>query len=74
MKDFLTHGGGGVCLVIDIKTVSPFHAALPDIFICLKVLALDIFNSSPHTRVVTCYPLPPSESSSGLHNATYVVP
>ena len=69
-KDLLTHGGGGVCLAINNKTVSALLIAVPDTLSDHEVLALDILNSSPLTRVVTCYS--PQLSDTSQNNLTYM--
>ena len=62
-KDRLTHVGGAVCLVTNNKTVTTVPVPVPDIFSDLEILAIDILNSTPPTRVITCYSLPLTASS-----------
>ena len=54
-KDRLTHVGGGVCLVTNNKTVTTVVVPVPDIFSDLEIIAIDILNFTPPTRVIKCY-------------------
>ena len=53
-KDRLTHVGGRICLVTNNKTVTTVPVPVPDIFSYLEIIAIDILNSTPPTRVITC--------------------
>ena len=63
-KDRLTHVGGGFFLVTNDKTVTTVPVHVPDIFSDLEIITIDILNSTPPTRVITCYSPPPLTSSS----------
>ena len=54
-KDRLIHVGGGVCFVTNNKTVTTVPVPVYDIFSDLEIIAIDILNSTPPTRVITCY-------------------
>ena len=52
------------------KTVTTVRVPVPDIFSDLEIIAIDILNSTPPTRVITCYY--PSLTSSSQDNFDYM--
>ena len=50
-KDRLTHVGGGVCLVINNKTVTTVPVPVRDIFSDLEIIAIDTLNSTSHKEL-----------------------
>ena len=62
-KDRLGTNGGGVCILTRKDTVRASAVKLPIVFSSVEIVAIDIHNCNPPTRLITCY-RPPSADTS----------
>ena len=62
-KDRLGLNGGGVCILTLKDTVRACAVKLPIVFSSVEIVAIDIHNCNPPTRLITCY-RPPSADTS----------